>query len=246
MILSEVARRVRDPNSLAPHAAYNKPLVVVLTKCDAWSHLLGGPAAPEPWVRPGRVGPFALAVNRVLERSRALQGTDAPLLSRYNRRGGGVRTRGGVRRRERPGGPRRPRPAAGGRSIKGGEHPPRDVHPYWAAVPLLYVLSRAVPGLIARLPQPARVAAAPGRRGHVSHELLYTSVPPGVIPGVKGYCTVARTAGLPDPLVTLLESHLSDYRHGPDVPPVVWSASADHGGLRGILGPVAEGCGGRP
>ena len=57
----------------------------------------------------------------------------------------------------------------------------------------------------------------------MSHELLYTSVPPGLIPGVKGYCTVARTAGLPDPLVPLLERHLSDYRYGPVVSPVVWS-----------------------
>jgi hypothetical protein len=53
----------------------------------------------------------------------------------------------------------------------------------------------------------------------MSHELLYTSVPPGLIPGVKGYCTVARTEGLPDRVALLLEQHLSDYRYNPAAGP---------------------------
>jgi hypothetical protein len=63
----------------------------------------------------------------------------------------------------------------------------------------------------------------------VSHELLYTSVPRGLKPGSRGFCTVACTQGIPAPLVGVLES-LSAYRHvfPPGSPnagenPVVWS-----------------------
>ena len=72
-ILSEVARRVRDHAGLAPNETYEKPLVVVLTKCDAWSHLLGGPEAPDPWIRPGRARSVRPGVDRFQERSRALR-----------------------------------------------------------------------------------------------------------------------------------------------------------------------------
>lgn len=45
----------------------------------------------------------------------------------------------------------------------------------------------------------------------MSQELIYTSVPQGLKPGSKGFCTVAMTAGMPAALVERLES-LSGYR----------------------------------
>ncbi len=45
----------------------------------------------------------------------------------------------------------------------------------------------------------------------MSQELIYTSVPQGLKPGSKGFCTVAMTAGMPVALVERLES-LSGYR----------------------------------
>jgi outer membrane biosynthesis protein TonB len=67
----------------------------------------------------------------------------------------------------------------------------------------------------------------------MSHELYYTSVPPGLIPGVKGYSTVARTAEIPARIVLLLEQSLSDYRYSPEGnPPVVWTHLRVREGLR--------------
>ncbi|MDG2013861.1 MAG: hypothetical protein P8J33_10165, partial [Pirellulaceae bacterium] len=43
-------------------------------------------------------------------------------------------------------------------------------------------------------------------------ELIYTSVPKGLKPGTKGYCTVAASQGMAQNLARLLES-LSGYRH---------------------------------
>ncbi|QEH31543.1 hypothetical protein OJF2_00080 [Aquisphaera giovannonii] len=50
----------------------------------------------------------------------------------------------------------------------------------------------------------------------MSHELHYTSVPRGLLPGSRGFCTVACTAGMPGSLRERLEG-LSGYR--PAVPP---------------------------
>jgi len=46
----------------------------------------------------------------------------------------------------------------------------------------------------------------------MTQELLYTSAPRGLKPGVKGFCTVASTAGMATTLADRLES-LSGYRH---------------------------------
>ena len=45
----------------------------------------------------------------------------------------------------------------------------------------------------------------------MAFELLYTSAPQGLQPGVSGFCTVAMTRGLPSALAEKLES-LSAYR----------------------------------
>ena len=46
----------------------------------------------------------------------------------------------------------------------------------------------------------------------MSQELIYTSAPRGLRPGSRGFCTVMRTEGLPEPVVNRLEA-LSGYRH---------------------------------
>ncbi len=46
----------------------------------------------------------------------------------------------------------------------------------------------------------------------MSQELVYTSVPRGLLPGSSGFCTVARTVEMPEVLAKRLES-LSGYRH---------------------------------
>ena len=63
----------------------------------------------------------------------------------------------------------------------------------------------------------------------MSQELHYTSVPRGLKPGARGFCTVAHTAGLSQALLERLEG-LSGYRprFKPNDPkealnPVVWS-----------------------
>ena len=48
-ILQEAAARIRRYSGLRQSEKHNRPLVVILTKFDAWWQLLGNDVAPNPW-----------------------------------------------------------------------------------------------------------------------------------------------------------------------------------------------------
>ena len=143
-ILNEAAARIRKLQGLSHHARYERPLVVVLSKFDEWSHLLGPPEKREPMKKNGEM--TGLDVDHVEALSRRLRG----VLSHYC-----------------------PETVAALESFAShvtyiavsalGERMqldpitrlpairPMDVEPYWVTVPLLYALSQVMPGLIPRV-----------------------------------------------------------------------------------------------
>jgi hypothetical protein len=149
-ILNEVARRIRDHKGLKPNQHYDSPLIVVLTKFDAWSHLLleGELALSDPWVRSSRYGTCVLDAAQIQERSKALR----KLMMRYCK--DVVAAAEGFARdvtyvavsaladRYDPG------RLQVDDQTKDVTIRPKDVRPFWTAVPLLYALSRSLPGLI--------------------------------------------------------------------------------------------------
>ena len=67
----EAAARVRRYLGLSHNVKHNRPLVVVVTKCDAWADLLDDRNLQEPWVmKDGRAG---LNLERVERRSQELR-----------------------------------------------------------------------------------------------------------------------------------------------------------------------------
>lgn len=50
IILQEAVERVRRQNGLSYGAKHNRPLIVIVTKFDCWSSLLGETTLPEPWL----------------------------------------------------------------------------------------------------------------------------------------------------------------------------------------------------
>jgi hypothetical protein len=150
-ILNEVARRVREYKGLKPNQLYDGALIVVLTKFDAWSHLLGGEAErANPWFRSSLGGIGVLDHVRIQERSAALR----ELMMRYSRdvvaaAEGFARdvTYIAVSALADRYDPDRLRVDTHSRlvSIR-----PKDVRPFWTVVPVLYALSRSLPGLIPR------------------------------------------------------------------------------------------------
>jgi hypothetical protein len=163
-ILNEVASRVRSYRGMQKDQHYEKPLIIVLTKFDAWSHLLEDDGA-DPWksARPGTIA--GLDLGRIHERSRRLR----DLMMRYCR--DVVAAAEGFARDvtyiavsalgER---------FQAGRLIVDDQSQlvsirPKDIRPYWVAVPFLYAVSRALPGLIPHLKPPDRGAGANGPPG---------------------------------------------------------------------------------
>ena len=145
-ILAEAIARIRRHAGLAQGAKYDRPLIVILSKLDAWSGLLGTSDDDEPWKGLPNRAVAGLHVDAIERRSAELR----RLLVKYcpevtstaeafasevvyiavSALGHGVET-------DR---------ATGLSSI-----PPGRIRPSWVTVPFLYALQRTVPSLIPRL-----------------------------------------------------------------------------------------------
>jgi hypothetical protein len=72
-ILLEAADRIRRHTGLSQNAQHNRPLIVVVTKLDAWSALLGAESLLPPWEKTGRQDLHAIDMQRVNEVSARLR-----------------------------------------------------------------------------------------------------------------------------------------------------------------------------
>ncbi len=160
-ILNEVARRVKDYAGLNRTELYGRPLIMVLTKFDAWSHLVEEDDHGDPWVWFEQKNTSGIDVERIENRSAALR----DLMMRHCR--DVVAAAEGFARDVTY-----IAVSALGDRLHVDERTnyvsirPRDVQPYWAAVPLLYAVCRALPGLIPRSSRRDRPAGA-GDAGRV-------------------------------------------------------------------------------
>ncbi len=143
-LLNEAAARIRRLSGLSHHARYDRPVVVVLSKFDEWSHLYGPLENGNPWKRSGAV--TGIDVELVEQQSKRLR----QILSQYcpetvaaaesfasNVTYVAVSSLGNRTHTD---------PKTGLASIR-----PAEIQPHWVTVPLLYSLSRILPGLIPRL-----------------------------------------------------------------------------------------------
>lgn len=146
LILAEAAARLRRHAGLAHGVKHDRPLIVVLSKFDTWSGLLGAHDRTEPWRRNPSAAVGGLDVERIQAQSVNLRrllakhcpetvGAAESLASdvtyiAISALGDSV----GID------------PASGVAVIR-----PRELKPYWANVPFLYALHRVAPGLIPKL-----------------------------------------------------------------------------------------------
>jgi hypothetical protein len=143
-ILNEAAARFRRLAGLSHSAKYDRPLIIVLSKFDEWSHLIDSDDDGEPWRVQGNM--TGVDIERIERKSVRLH----QLLVRYcpetvtaaeafaqkityvaiSSLGDGIELD--------------PKTALPG--IR-----PKNVRPRWVAVPMLYALSQVAPALIPRL-----------------------------------------------------------------------------------------------
>ncbi len=149
-ILNEAATRIRRHASLSQNTKYERPVIIVLSKLDEWSHLLDI-EAEDPWRTQGNLtGVDAEKIERRSARLRDILRAYCPetvaaaetfakdiTYIAVSSLGSGV---------ERD-------PASGQSGIR-----PRNIQPQWVTVPLLYSLSRVLPALVPRLIRRAKPA----------------------------------------------------------------------------------------
>jgi len=143
VILNEAAQRVRRFAGIRQNEKYNRPLLVVVTKYDAWKSLLDNEPLTPPWVA---------------GRSNSLHGLDIDHIRAMSRR---VRD---VLFQHSPeivataeafsehvtyipvsaiGQAPEVDPVTGSMGIR-----PRDINPQWVEIPLLYAICQGIPGII--------------------------------------------------------------------------------------------------
>jgi hypothetical protein len=147
LVLLEAANRIRAHSGLAQHAKYNRPLVVVAAKYDAWCPLLeltkGKPLQTSWVVRPVKSSLAALdldTLRRMSDQLRTLLLEHAPeVVTAAEGFSDDVTYIPASALGHSP----EIDPKTGYLSIR-----PRDISPMWAEVPLLYALHRSVGGLV--------------------------------------------------------------------------------------------------
>lgn len=145
MILHEAAARVRRYTGLSHAERHPRPLIIVLTKLDQWSALLRDTDPGEPWRVMSRLNQAALDIDRIEEQSGRLR----QLLMQFTPEI--VNTAEAFAQdvfyiaTSALGEDTEVDPESGFLAIR-----PQNIKPRWATAPLLYALSRTVPGLIPR------------------------------------------------------------------------------------------------
>lgn len=141
VLLAEVARRIRLYHGLGPAARHSCPLVIVVTKYDAWKSVVGGRPLPAPWGGAGAPGFRHDLVGKVSGLTRDLLLKHAPTI---------------VTTAESFVEPSDivyvPVSATGAPPTLGPDgrwqHATAALSPMWVEVPLLHALGKRVPGLV--------------------------------------------------------------------------------------------------
>jgi hypothetical protein len=155
ILLNEAAARLRKHGDFPQNSKYERPLIIVLSKFDEWGHLLDGMEGGDPWRSKSRSDSTlcGIELDRIEQRSQRLRQmlllycpelvsaaeafaeevTYIPVSSLGDEVALDAQTgRAGIR--------------------------PEQIRPYWVTVPLVYALSRTLPGLIPRIGRKPRTA----------------------------------------------------------------------------------------
>lgn len=146
-VLVEATDRVRRALGLPQNVKHKRPLIVIVTKYDAWDHLLENRIRQEPWVETGRLA--GVDTDLVERRSSELRALLLRVCPEIVRRAEDFSQQVVYVPVSALGQSPVPDPRSRALVIR-----PRDIQPVWATVPLLYGMCRWMPGLIPSLARP--------------------------------------------------------------------------------------------
>jgi hypothetical protein len=142
-VLLEAAERVRRHTGLGQQAKHAQPLVIVVTKYDAWSSLLEDQTLPPVWVRGKASSLCAMDLELIEHWSRRLRALLWELCPEIVSAAEGFARHVTYVPVSALGRSPELDPQSGALGIR-----PRDIRPQWVEAPLLYVLSRWLEGII--------------------------------------------------------------------------------------------------
>jgi hypothetical protein len=159
VLLAEAARRVKTYRGLAMTSLHDKPLIVLVNKYDAWQKLVSGSRLEVPWTKHNSGDFSVLRIDTIQKASSVIRNMLKQIVPQV------------VSTAESFVDPARilylPVSATGGPPTpdKQGNlrHRVGDLRPMWAEVPLLYVISQHVNGLIP-FQRPAESTPDPSRK----------------------------------------------------------------------------------
>jgi hypothetical protein len=161
--LLEAAARVRRYTGLPQNAKHQRPLIVAVTKLDAWRHLLADKDWQEPWIAKDRIA--GIDVEKIEKRSQDTRGLLFKICPEMVHAAEGFAQQVVYIPVSALGRIPEPDPQTNNLALRPGE-----IKPIWVTVPLLYGFCRWLPGLIPSLRRKQRSAIAdrspePERRG---------------------------------------------------------------------------------
>ena len=142
-ILLEATERTRRYANIGPGTRNSRPLVVVVTKYDAWSSLVGDEPLTPPWVKSSKSDLCALDLQAVERRSQKIRKLLWELTPEIVSAAESFTKELVFIPVSAMGRSPEVDPETGAFGIR-----PRDISPLWAEVPLLYGLGKWVPGLV--------------------------------------------------------------------------------------------------
>jgi hypothetical protein len=143
-ILIEATARIRRYAGLSQGTAYDKPLLIVVSKLDEWAHLLGDTEENDPWRVHGNLsGVDNAKIERTSSRVRELLLNYCPEIVTAAEGFAKDVTYFAV---SSLGGQVELDLQSGLPGIR-----PRNIQPRWVAVPILYAIARVLPSLVPRL-----------------------------------------------------------------------------------------------
>jgi hypothetical protein len=150
-VLVEAADRVRRALGLTQNARHNRPMVVVVTKQDAWGHLMKESNPREPWLSKDRLA--GLEVDWIQERSAELRSLLARVCPEVVRAAEDFAEKVVYIPVSALGHAPVADPATKVNAIR-----PAEIAPAWVTVPLLYGLCRWLPELVPAVKRTNRAA----------------------------------------------------------------------------------------
>lgn len=156
-ILASAANMIKSQMGLSQNELHENPLIVIVTKFDTWSSLIGENRIDDPWVANPKGGPDGVLVERVHEISARIREVLVKHASEL------VSVAEGFCREViyLPVSATGCSPQSDAEGVQRG-FAPKDINPMWVEVPLLYTLARFTEGVVPEIRKRAETVSPSG------------------------------------------------------------------------------------